>query len=180
MRGGFTGWKRIIAKPFYRTFDGMKDDIHERDVKFMHEALREARAASGKGEVAVGAVAVYGDEVIARAHNVKEVTLDPTAHAEMLLIKEAARVLGSWRLYGVTVYATLEPCPMCAGAMVLARIDRLVFGAYDRKMGAVRTLYRIGDDKRLNHRIEVCGGVCEEDCAGLLSEFFTNLRNNRE
>jgi len=143
----------------------------------MREALREARSASEKGEVAVGAVAVYENEVVARAHNMKEASLDPTAHAEMLLIRETARVLGSWRLSGVTVYVTLEPCPMCAGALVLARIDRLVFGACDRKMGAVRTLYRIGDDRRLNHRMEICGGVCEEDCARLLSEFFLNLRN---
>lgn len=179
MRGGCTKWKKITVRPSCQAFEDMENNVREEDVKFMQEALRQARAASGKGEVAVGAVAVYGGEIIARAHNEKEVSFDPTAHAEILLIREASRVLGSWRLYGVTVYVTLEPCPMCAGAMVLARIDRLVFGAYDRKMGAVRTLYRLGDDKRLNHRIEVCGGVCEDDCAGLLSDFFSNLRSNK-
>jgi len=152
-------------------------ETNSRDLAFMGAAIEEARIAAEKGEVAVGAVAVYNGEIIARAHNTKETGKDPTAHAEIILLRRAAESLGSWRLAGVTVYVTLEPCPMCAGAMVLARIDRLVFGAYDPKMGAVRTLFRIADDQRLNHRIDICGGVREGECVQLLKAFFAQLRS---
>ena len=147
---------------------------------FMGAAIEEARKAAVKGEVAVGAVAVHDGKIIARAHNTKEASRDPTAHAEVTLLRRAAEAMGARRLTGVTVYATLEPCPMCAGAMVLARIDRLVFGAYDPKMGAVRTLYKIADDDRLNHQMEICGGVRQEECVQLLRSFFERLRSGRE
>jgi len=152
-------------------------EANSQDLAFMGAAIEEARAAAEKGEVAVGAVAVYNGEIIARAHNTKETGKDPTAHAEITLLRRTAESLRSWRLAGVTVYVTLEPCPMCAGAMVLARIDRLVFGAFDPKMGAVRTLFRIADDRRLNHRIDICGGVRENECVRLLRDFFAQLRS---
>jgi len=152
------------------------DEVDQMDATFMKAALEEARAALQKGEVAVGAVAVFDGKIIARAHNTKETRRDPTAHAEMNLLRIASKALGTWRLTGVTVYVTLEPCPMCAGAMVLARIDRLVYGAHDLKMGAIRSLYRIADDERLNHRMEIQGGVLERECADLLSAFFAELR----
>lgn len=146
------------------------------DALFMEAAISEAKAAAASGEVPIGAVAVRDGEIIARARNEKENGRDPTAHAEVILLRETAKILGGWRLSGVTVYVTLEPCPMCAGAMVLARIDRLVFGTLDPKMGAVRTLYNIADDPRLNHRIEITAGVREAECAAMLSDFFRERR----
>src|SRR5512147_913092 len=125
----------------------------------MEEALRLAREAGEAGEVPVGAVAVFEGRVVGRGMNAREETLDPTAHAELLAIREAARALGRWRLSGVTLYVTLEPCAMCAGAMVLARIDRLVYGADDPKAGAVGSLMDLSRDPRLNHQFAVEGGV---------------------
>jgi len=142
----------------------------------MAVALREAEVAAADGEVPVGAVIVSDGRVIARAHNMREKLHDPTAHAEMIAITQAAEALGSWRLGDVDVYVTLEPCAMCAGALVLARVARLVFGAWDPKAGACGTLYNIVKDERLNHQLEVTGGVLEEEAGALLQDFFRKKR----
>ena len=149
--------------------------------QFMRQALREAQAALDEDEVPIGAVIVYEDpsgdrRVIAAAHNQREQLHDPTAHAEMIAITQAAQALSNWRLERCTLYVTLEPCPMCAGAIVLARMPRVVFGATDPKAGAVATLYHILDDARLNHRAEVVPGVLAQDCGELLSRFFQQKR----
>jgi tRNA(adenine34) deaminase len=146
------------------------------DETFMREALDLARGAAERGEVPVGAVAVLDGSVVGRGSNGREALRDPTAHAELLAIQEAARALGRWRLTGVTVYVTLEPCAMCAGAMVLARIDRLVFGARDPKAGAVGSLLDLSADPRLNHRYPVAGGVLAEESSELLRTFFRARR----
>jgi tRNA(adenine34) deaminase len=143
---------------------------------FMHQALDEARAAAAIGEVPIGAVVVCDGEVVATGSNRREVDADPTAHAEMIAVREAARLLGRWRLEGCTVYVTLEPCPMCAGALHAARVDRCVYGAVDPKAGALGTLYDIASDERLNHRYEVVAGVLAEESSSLLKEFFSGLR----
>lgn len=148
----------------------------QQDIKFMGIALKEAKKAFNEGEVPVGAVAVWNGKIIAKAVNLKETRADPTAHAEIEVIKAAARKLDAWRLTGVTVYVTLEPCPMCAGAFVLARIDRLVYGASDPKMGAIRSLYCIADDDRLNHRMEITAGVMADECGEILTRFFKKRR----
>lgn len=139
-------------------------------------ALDEARAAAAEGEVPIGAVVVCDGAVIARAGNARESLADPTAHAELIAVRQAAERLGRWRLSDCTLYVTLEPCPMCAGALVNARIGRLVYGAPDPKAGAVGTLYDLSSDERLNHRFEVRAGVCEAECAAVLQEFFAKLR----
>ncbi len=144
--------------------------------RFMATALKEAMTASRRDEVPVGAVIVKGGAIIARAHNQIEMLQDPTAHAEILAIGAAANHLGSRRLEGCTIYVTLEPCPMCAGALVLSRIDRIVFGSFDPKMGACSTLYNIVQDDRLNHRIEVIAGVMDAESSSLLKEFFARKR----
>jgi tRNA(adenine34) deaminase len=143
---------------------------------FMQLALEEARAALEENEVPIGAVIVHEERVIARAHNQREQLRDPTAHAEMIAITQAAASLGSWRLEGCTLYATLEPCPMCAGAILLARIPTVVYGAADAKAGAVRTLYQLLEDPRLNHRCLIVPGVLADSCARVLSEFFQQQR----
>lgn len=142
----------------------------------MAEALALARAAADAGEVPVGAVALHEGAIVGRGANRREGARDPTAHAELLAIQEAARTLGRWRLSGVTLVVTLEPCAMCAGAMVLARIDRLVFGAPDPKAGAAGSLMDLTRDARLNHRFPVDGGVMGEACAELLRDFFRSRR----
>ena len=142
----------------------------------MRAALREARKALEDEEVPVGAVVVHEGKVIGRAHNQRERLHDPTAHAEMIALTQAAEALERWRLEGVTLYVTLEPCLMCAGALVNARVDRVVFGAPDPKAGACGSLYQVGLDSRLNHRFEVEGGVLEAECADLLREFFQSRR----
>ncbi len=144
----------------------------------MRAALDEARAALAHGDVPVGAVALAGGEVVARAHNERERRRDPTAHAELLALRAAAEVLGTWRLGEVTMVVTLEPCPMCAGALVAARVGRLVFGAPDPRAGACGSLYNLCSDPRLNHELPVTGGVLEEDAAQLVREFFA-LRRTR-
>jgi tRNA(adenine34) deaminase len=143
---------------------------------FMYLALAEAEQALREEEVPVGAVIVRNQRVLCGAHNHREQTHDPTAHAEMLVISEAARRLQSWRLEGCTLYVTLEPCPMCAGAILQARIPNVVYGAADPKAGAVHTLYRLLDDPRLNHRCAVVNGVLAEDCGEILSRFFERQR----
>ncbi|MBN1763860.1 MAG: nucleoside deaminase [Sedimentisphaerales bacterium] len=146
----------------------------------MQVAIKEAMAAADADEVPIGAVVVYEGKIIGRAHNQREMLNDPTAHAEMIALTQAASYLETWRLHGCTMYVTLEPCPMCAGALVLARIDRLVYGPDDPKAGACRTLYSITNDQRLNHRIEVVSGFMEESCRYLLQEFFAKKRRNPE
>jgi len=147
--------------------------VHEH---FMRMALAEAEAALAEDEVPVGAVIVHGQRVIASAHNQRERLRDPTAHAEMIAITQAAEALGSWRLEGCTLYVTLEPCPMCAGAILQARLDALVYGASDPKAGAVQTLYQLLSDPRLNHRTQSTGGVLLEPCGALLTRFFQTQR----
>lgn len=146
----------------------------------MLEALTEARKAAEEGEVPVGAVLVGPDGIVARGRNAREATGDPTAHAEMLAIQAAVDPASStrWRLSGTTLYVTLEPCVMCMGAIVQARIERLVFGCTDPKGGAAQTLYSLGDDERLNHRVEVVGGVLAEESSQLLRSFFARLRRS--
>jgi tRNA(adenine34) deaminase len=142
----------------------------------MRVALSEAQAALESDEVPVGAVVVYQDRVIAAAHNQREMLHDPTAHAEMIAITQAAEQLQDWRLEDCTLYVTLEPCPMCAGAIVQARLPRLVFGATDPKAGACVSLYTIVTDERLNHRVMVIGGVLERECGAILKDFFARKR----
>ncbi len=142
----------------------------------MEAALEEARKAFNLGEVPVGAVIVLDGQIIARAFNLREALHDPTAHAERLALTEAGKVLGTWRLDGCSLYVTLEPCPMCAGAIVQARIARVIYGATDIKAGACDSLYRITTDRRLNHRAEVIGGILGEPSRELLSRFFQARR----
>jgi len=147
------------------------------DERWMRAALREAEAALSEGEVPVGAVVVRDGRIIGRGHNRVEGLNDPTAHAEILAIGAACDYVGSWRLDGCTIYVTLEPCPMCAGALVLSRIDRLVFGAHDPKKGACGSLMDIVRDGRLNHTLSVSWGVLEGECGSILSGFFEGLRS---
>ncbi len=146
------------------------------DAYFMSAAIAEAVAAAACGEVPVGAVLTTDGEVVSRAHNQPIALKDPTAHAEILAIREAAARAGAYRLTGATLYVTLEPCVMCIGAIVNARIARLVFGAHDEKAGALGSVYDIGRDGKLNHRVEVIGGVREAECAKVIREFFESRR----
>ena len=146
------------------------------DRRFMQLALKEAERAFDEGEVPIGAVVVHAGEVVGRGHNMVERLQDPTAHAELIAITAAAETLGTKVLRGCTLYVSIEPCPMCAGAMVWAKIDRLVFGAFDEKAGSASTLYNIPQDRRLNHFIEVLSGVEAEQAAGLLQTFFRERR----
>jgi tRNA(adenine34) deaminase len=147
------------------------------DERWMREAIAEARLARDQGEVPVGAVVVHDGRIVGRGHNERELNQDPTAHAEMTAIREAAEVLGSWRLIDTTLYVTLEPCTMCAGALVNARVPRVVWGCSDPKAGATETLYTIGSDPRLNHRFECVPGVLADECSALLSSFFAAIRS---
>jgi tRNA(adenine34) deaminase len=150
--------------------------VKKRDESWMRLALEEAALAPGHGDVPVGAVLVQGERVLARAHNERERTGDPTAHAEVLALRRASEVLGTWRLEGTELFVTVEPCPMCAGAAVAARVARVVYGCPDPKAGACHSLYSICSDPRLNHRAEVVGGVLSEEAASLLAEFFAARR----
>jgi tRNA(adenine34) deaminase len=155
----------------------LTDPRHPFHVEHMEMALDEAQAACAADEVPVGCVVVSLERgVIGRAHNQRETLNDPTAHAEMITITQAAQALGSWRLEKCVLYVTLEPCPMCAGAVVLARLPMVVYGCSDPKAGACDTLYQITSDARLNHRAQVVGGVLADRCAGVLSEFFAAKR----
>ena len=142
------------------------------DAHFMNKALNEAEKAFQKNEVPVGAVLVIDNKIIARSYNKKEASFDPTAHAEILALKAGARKIGNWRLSDATLYVTKEPCIMCAGAMVNARLFRLVYGCRDSKGGAAESLYKLLSDKRLNHRVKIVSGVMDKECAELLKRFF--------
>jgi tRNA(adenine34) deaminase len=146
------------------------------DEHYMRLALREAEAAVQEEEVPVGAVIVHGERVVASAHNQREQLHDPTAHAEMIAITQAAESLGDWRLEHCTLYVTLEPCPMCAGAILLSRLPRLVYGAADSKSGCVESLYHLLNDDRLNHQVQVVPGVLALECGSILTEFFQAQR----
>lgn len=145
----------------------------------MGKALDQARKAASIDEVPIGCVIVQHDRIIARAHNLRETRQDPAAHAELLAIRKAARKLGSWRLLDTTLYVTLEPCLMCMGAIILARIPLVVFGCYDPKAGAAGSLYDLADDGRLNHQAQLVTRIREEECSSMLSAFFTELRRKR-
>ncbi|MEZ4255827.1 MAG: tRNA adenosine(34) deaminase TadA [Polyangiales bacterium] len=156
------------------------DAVNETDRHFMALAMDEARRAEAAGDVPVGCVLVHDGKVIGRGHNRREAAQDPLGHAELLAIAEGAKALGSWRLIDVTCYVTLEPCPMCAGALVLSRVGRVVYGCDDPKAGAVSSLYGIGSDARLNHRFEVERGVLGEACADQLRAFFAAIRAKKK
>ena len=146
------------------------------DDALMDAALAEASKGAEAGEVPVGAVVAVGDQIVARRHNERESLIDPTAHAELLALRDAAAKVGSWRLAGATLVVTLEPCPMCAGAAWAARLDRVVWGAPNPDAGALGSLYHLGSDPRLNHEFEVGHGVRAEECASLLADFFAERR----
>jgi tRNA(adenine34) deaminase len=142
----------------------------------MRRALAQAHAAAALDEVPVGAVVYQGERILAEAHNRREIDQDPTAHAEILALRAAATALGSWRLEGCSMAVTLEPCPMCAGALINARVPQLIYGATDPKMGCVATLYSLCTDPRFNHRLQVTGGVLADECAAILGDFFRRRR----
>jgi tRNA(adenine34) deaminase len=152
------------------------DYMSDLDERMMRLAIEEARAAAAGGDVPVGAVVVRGEDVLGRAGNARERDQDPTAHAEILALREAAAAAGSWHLEGCTIYVTLEPCAMCAGALVLSRIDRLVFGAIDPKAGFVGSLGDLVRDERMNHAVDVVPGVLAEECGDVLRAFFRERR----
>ena len=151
----------------------------ERDLKFMQRALELAQEAAERGEVPVGALIAEGDTIVAESGNSKETAFDPLGHAEIRAIQAAASKLGRWRLTGCTLYVTLEPCVMCAGALVHSRVDRVVYGARDPKAGAVESLYQILSDARLNHRPEVSSGVMADECGEILKQFFAARRQSK-
>jgi len=148
----------------------------ESDTQFMLQALAEARAGAEAGEVPIGAVLAHDDKILARSSNRTIRDNDPTAHAEIIALREAARLLGNYRLAGTTLYVTIEPCSMCAGAIVQARVPRLVYGADDPKGGAVRSCFEILSHPRLNHQVEVTSGILDADCATILQTFFAKRR----
>jgi tRNA(adenine34) deaminase len=150
------------------------------DEQFMLEAIKEAKKAEELDEVPIGAIIVLNGEVIARAHNLRETKQSSIAHAEVLAIDEACRKLGTWRLEDVVLYVTLEPCPMCAGAIMLSRVKKVVYGARDPKGGCAGTFMNILQDERFNHQSEVVSGVLVEECGALLSDFFRNLREKKK
>ena len=147
---------------------------------FMRAAMEEARKAAKIGEVPIGAVVVRHGEIVGRGYNLRETEKDPTMHAEMIAIREASARLGGWRLIGCTLYVTLEPCPMCAGALVQSRVEQVVFGASDPKAGCAGTLMNLLDEPRFNHQVPVTGGVLAEECGQLLKDFFRRLRKPRQ
>lgn len=143
----------------------------------MAEALIEAEKAYNMGEVPIGAVVVKDGHIIGRGHNLREAKKDPTLHAEIIAIREAAAFLGGWRLIGCDIYVTIEPCPMCAGAMIQGRIDRLIFGALDAKSGCAGSLYNLPEDKRFNHRLKVIPGIMADECRTIMQNFFRARRS---
>lgn len=154
----------------------MSDRFFPRDEYFMRLAVREAARAREHGDVPVGALVVRSGEVVASAHNERELRQDPTAHAEILVLREAAQALGSWRVMDAALYVTLEPCAMCAGAIVLARVPRVVWGTPDPKAGAAGSVFDVLGEPRLNHRPDVAAGLLADECAALLSDFFASRR----
>lgn len=155
-------------------------DIFETDRLFMKQALEEAKKAAVLGEVPIGAILVYNGEIIARAHNLRETTQNATTHAELEVIQKACEKIGSWRLENTTLYVTLEPCPMCAGAILQSRVPRVVYGARDLKAGCVDSLYRLLNDVRFNHECEVTEGILAEECGQILTDFFRALRERKK
>ena len=147
-----------------------------KDEFYMGKAIEEAKIAAAVGEIPVGAVVIYQKRAIARAYNLRETLPCATAHAELLAIEKACRALGRWRLTGCTLYVTVEPCPMCAGAIVNSRLDRIVYGCDDPKGGAVRSLFQIVDNPALNHRVEVTAGIRADECAAIMRDFFRSRR----
>ncbi len=170
----FSGLSVLIPIPFFARVN--LSPKMESDIQFMQEALAEARAAAEAGEVPIGAVLVRDGKVLARSGNRTIRDCDPTAHAEMVVVREAARLLGNYRLADTTLYVTIEPCSMCAGAIIQARVPRLVYGADDPKGGAVRSCFEILSHPRLNHQVEVTSGVLAADCASILQSFFAKRR----
>lgn len=154
--------------------------MHKDDHYWMGKAIAQARRAEAIGEVPIGAVIVKDGVIIARGHNLRESKQDPAAHAEMIAIRKAAKKLASWRLTGATLYVTLEPCTMCMGAVILSRLDRVVFGSYDPKGGAAGSLYDLSEDKRLNHSVVLTPGVRGEETSSMLSGFFADLRAKKK
>lgn len=154
----------------------MPTDEHNEDQAFMRIALEEAARAPAIGEVPIGAVVVRGGQILAQAHNYRELWQDPTAHAEIIAIRAAATTLGTWRLTETTLYVTVEPCTMCIGAIILARIPRVVFGAWDLKAGACGSVFDLTNEARLNHHVEVLGGLLEQESQTLIQRFFRQLR----
>lgn len=150
----------------------------DKDLEYMQMALEQARLAPALGEVPIGAVLVHGGEVLAQVHNFREVSQDPTAHAEIVAIREASTRLGTWRLTGTTLYVTLEPCSMCTGAIIQSRIARVVFATRDPKAGACGSVFNLPAEPRLNHRVQVTSGVLERECQDLLQAFFRRLRDD--
>lgn len=150
------------------------------DEEYMDLAIKEALKAEQLGEVPIGAVLVYENKVVARAYNLRETRQTTASHAEMYLIEEGNKLFNSWRLEGCTLYVTLEPCQMCAGAILQARITRVVFGAYDPKAGCAGSIINIFEDQRFNHQVDLVGGVREEECSALLTDFFRRLRASRK
>lgn len=147
-----------------------------KDAEYMRMALTEARKAFAKGEVPIGAVVILEGEIIASGHNLRETNRDATAHAEMIAIREACARLDRWRLSDATLYVTIEPCPMCAGALVMSRVKRVVYGSADYKAGAAESLFNIVNNDKLNHRLEVTAGVLEDECKDIMKEFFQMRR----
>jgi len=176
MNGGAAVRRRVGAPRDPLRCRSVSERFFPRDEYFMRMALREAHRALEHDDVPIGAVVVHDGEVIAAAHNEREVRGDPTAHAELLALREAARALGSWRVLETVLYVTLEPCAMCAGAIVLARVPRVVYGASDPKAGAAGSVLDVLGERRLNHRPEVAGGLLATECGALLSEFFAARR----
>lgn len=154
----------------------LEEEVRQEDEKWMQLAVEEARKAGDLGEVPIGAIIVKDGQMIATGHNVRELAQDALGHAEVQAIRQANQALEAWRLEGSTMYVTLEPCPMCSGALINARVDRLVYGASDLKAGTAGTLMNLLEDDRFNHRVEVVRGVLEAECADLLTSFFKELR----
>lgn len=164
----------------YPQGENSMNDLAEKDNWYMLEAIEEAKKAAQIGEVPIGAVIVFEDKIIARSHNLRETTQNAVTHAELLAIQQACEVIGSWRLEETTLYVTLEPCPMCAGAILQSRIPRVVYGAKDIKAGCVHSLYQLLNDSRFNHECDVTKGVLADECGQLLSTFFSNLRKRKK
>ena len=155
-------------------------EVFDQDRKFMQEAIEEAKKAQALGEVPIGAVIVYKDEIIGRAHNLRETSQNAVTHAELMAIQQACEAIGSWRLEETTLYVTLEPCPMCAGAILQSRVPRVVYGARDLKAGCVDSLYQLLNDARFNHECDVTEGISADECGELLTNFFRAIRERKK